>query len=52
MKPLGEAGISTIRLGVADEGSMNAGLAEDVREVGRLDVRGNDVGNGSYGANN
>ena len=50
MQSLGEAGISTVCLGVADEISKNAGFAEVVREFGRIDVRGNEAGYGPYGA--
>ena len=50
MQSLGEAGISTVCLGLADEISINAGFAEVVREFGRIDVRGNDAGYGSHGA--
>ena len=50
MQSLGEAGINTVCLGVADEISINAGFAEVVREFGRIDVRGNDAGYGSHGA--
>ena len=50
MQSLGEAGISTVCLGVTAESSINAGFAEVVRKVGRIDVRGNDAGYGSHGA--
>ena len=49
MESLGEAGISTVCLGVADEISINAGFAEVVREFGRIDVLVNEAGYGPYG---
>ena len=50
MQSLGEAGINTVCLGVADEISINAGFAEVVREFGRIDVLVNEAGYGPYGA--